>query len=200
MPNKFQCEIVPLTVISDLCRKLAVKIQDSGYKIDLVVAIARGGFVPARLLCDYLHIHQLTSLKVEHYTGTEKGKEALLKYPLNADISGKNILLVDDVNDTGKSIQTALEHLRSKNPASVKIAVMHEKKGSLLESDFFIEYLESWRWLIYEWAVIEDVGGFLEKSDCKNTGQCLAMLKDDYGIEWDEKDLENIRPFVNLNF
>lgn len=200
MPNKFQCEIVSLTVIYDLCKKLALKIQDSGYKIDLVVAIARGGFVPARLLCDFLHIHQLTSLKVEHYTGTEKGKEALLKYPLNADITGKNILLVDDVNDTGKSIQTALEHIRSKNPASVKIAVMHEKKGSLLETDFFVEYLESWRWLIYEWAVIEDVGGFIEKSECKNNSQCLAMLKDDYGIEWDEKDLENIRPFVNLNF
>lgn len=199
MPEKFQCEIVTLDRIYHLCADLAKIISNSGYRIDLVVAIARGGYVPARLLCDFLNLHQLTSIKVEHYMATEKNENALLKYPLNADVKGKNVLLVDDVNDTGKSIKVAIEHIRDKGAADVKVATMHEKKGSAIETDFHVEYLDTWRWLIYEWAVVEDVGSFVRESGLSSKGAILDMLNRDYGLEWSEGDLEKILPFINAN-
>lgn len=200
MTGKFQCEILKLNQVYKYCRNLAIKIQDSGFKPDIIVAIARGGYVPSRLLCDFLSIHKLTSIKVEHYVGTERGESAILKYPLNADIKNKNVLLVDDVNDTGKSIRVAHEHLKVFGPAEVKTAVMHEKKGSLITTDYYVEYLESWRWLIYEWAIIEDVGGFIVKSRCKSEAEALDMLKTEYGIIWKKEDLDVIRPFIQISW
>jgi hypoxanthine phosphoribosyltransferase len=181
-----------------LCQKLALKIEKDNFKPDIVVAIARGGFVPSRIICDFLHINNLTSIKVQHYIGTERGQKATLKYPLNADIKNKNVLLVDDVNDTGKSIAVALEHLNSFGPSSIRTVVMHEKKGSVLQVDYFIEFLENWRWLIYQWAVVEDVGGFIENSGCKTVQAVLEMLHKDYGIHWSPADLKVIQPFLSV--
>ena len=196
MANKFKCEIIPLNDIYSLCSRLAQKIIDSEYKVDIIIAIARGGFVPARLLCDFLDINDMTSVKVTHYIGTDKGQKASLKYPLNADIKGKNVLLVDDVNDTGKSIKVALDHLREFDPADIKTAVMHEKNDSLLATDYHVEYLGTWKWLIYEWAVVEDVGSFISKSGLKDDDAILKMLKEDYDLDWTAENLENIKPFL----
>ena len=196
MAKKFKCEIIPLEEIYSLCQRLAIQIIESGYKVDTIIAIARGGFVPARLLCDLLDINDMTSIKVTHYLGTDKGEKARLKYPLNGNIEGKNVLLVDDVNDTGKSIKVALDHLREFNPTDIKTAVMHEKNDSILETDYHVEYLGTWKWLIYQWAVVEDVGSFIAKSALSDDAAILEMLKEDYEIDWSQSDLDNIRPFL----
>ncbi|MEM0331803.1 MAG: phosphoribosyltransferase, partial [Archaeoglobaceae archaeon] len=39
--------------INELCKNLARKIKNSGFSPDVVVAVARGGWVPARLICDH---------------------------------------------------------------------------------------------------------------------------------------------------
>ena len=160
MPKNFKCEIVELSRINELCKTLAKKIIRSGFEPDVVVGISRGGLVPARLLCDYLHIHDLTSIKIQHYFGTERQEGAVLKYPLRANIKDKNVLLVDDVNDTGKSLVAALEHLNEFGAKDIRTAVMHEKAGSLIKVNYFAETLNHWRWLIYEWATVEDINSF----------------------------------------
>ena len=47
-----------------LSEELAQKIVESGYEADIVVAISRGGFDPARILCDQLGIRRLASVQV----------------------------------------------------------------------------------------------------------------------------------------
>jgi len=44
-------------------RELARKIKKSGFIPDVIVAVARGGFVPARLLCDFLNVENLLSIQ-----------------------------------------------------------------------------------------------------------------------------------------
>ncbi|MDP7207114.1 MAG: phosphoribosyltransferase, partial [Candidatus Bathyarchaeota archaeon] len=50
-----------------LAEKTARKVVDSGYKPDIIVGLARGGWVLSRVLCDYLGVKDLVSLKVEHW-------------------------------------------------------------------------------------------------------------------------------------
>ena len=82
-----KCEILSWTKVAKDAKRLASLIKNSGYKTDIEVAIGRGGYVPARMLSDYLSIRDLTSIKVEHWgiaaTETEK---AVIKFPLSADI------------------------------------------------------------------------------------------------------------------
>ncbi len=164
MVEKLHCELISWSEIQRLCLRLAGLIRESGYRPDLIVAIGRGGYVPARLLCDYLDIMGLTSIKIEHYlSGAKQQEETIIRYPLKADITGLRVLLVDDVNDTGDTLVAATEHLQAFQPAEVRTAVMHEKTVSRIGADYFAMRIVRWRWLIYPWAVYEDVKGFLER-------------------------------------
>jgi hypoxanthine phosphoribosyltransferase len=166
MAEKMRCELITWSEVQRQCQRLAGLIRESGYRPELVVAIGRGGYVPARLLCDYLHIMDLTSIKLEHYlSGADKQEQTLIRYPLKADIRGLRVLLVDDVNDTGDTLTAAVQHLQTFHPDAVRTAVIHEKDVSRISADYYSRRIVRWRWLIYPWAVIEDVSGFLKRME-----------------------------------
>lgn len=164
MHEKLRCELVSWSQTERLCQRLAGSIRESGYRPDLIIAIGRGGYVPARLLCDYLNIMRLTSIKIEHYmAGADRQKEAVIRYPLKADIRGLRVLLVDDVNDTGATLIVAEQHLQTFQPAEVRTAVLHHKAVTVFAVNYYARKIIKWRWLIYPWAVHEDVSGFLQR-------------------------------------
>ena len=166
MAEELRCELISWSEVQRQCQRLAVLVRESGYLPDLIVAIGRGGYVPARLLCDYLDIMDLTSIKLEHYLpGAEKQEQTIIRYPLKADIRGLRVLLVDDVNDTGDTLVAATRHLQTFQPAGVRTAVIHEKDVSRTSADYYARRIVKWRWLIYPWAVSEDVKGFLKRME-----------------------------------
>lgn len=156
-------ESLGLATIQNLSRRLARQIQDAHFTPDIVIAIARGGFVPARLLCDYLDIYNLSCIRIAHYIGTDISGQARLSLPLNIDIRDMSVLLVDDVDDTGDTLQLALAHLHSFRPAAVKVAVLHHKIHSSVVPDYFASRVIRWRWITYPWAITEDILGLVKK-------------------------------------
>ena len=97
-------------------------VVSDNYKPDIVIGIARGGLVPARMMSDYLFIKDLLTIKTEHWglTASMDGK-AVLKSKLDYDISNKRILIVDDITDTGESIKLTYDYIKSLNPLEVGI-------------------------------------------------------------------------------
>jgi hypoxanthine phosphoribosyltransferase len=63
-------------------------------------------------------------------------------------IKGLRVLLVDDITDTGDTIEVALHHIRESEPAEVRTAVLQHKKQSNLQPDFHAKTLVKWRWVI----------------------------------------------------
>ncbi len=56
----------------------------------------------------------------------------------------------------------ALEHLRSRGaPAAVRTAVLHDKTVCPYVPDYYACRIVKWRWVIYPWAVAEDLEGFI---------------------------------------
>ena len=166
MGKEFRCELISWRRVYVLARKLAYMIVDDNFKPDVIVAIARGGYVPARILCDFLAVSTLASIRIEHYLpGASKQKIARLTDPLAINITGKNVLLVDDVNDTGDTLELAVKHLQEFSPKEVKVAILIQKKTSDFLPDYFAQTIIKWRWLIYPWAVMEDISGLLSKID-----------------------------------
>jgi hypoxanthine phosphoribosyltransferase len=162
MTEQFRCELVSWKKMYHMARLLAAKIKGQGFAPDIIVAIARGGYIPARILCDHLDINLLISIQVTHYeSGASKKKNAHLIEPLKKDIHGRKVLLVDDVNDTGQTLELALQHLKSFHPAEVRVAVLHDKQVSTFCPDYYVAKVRKWRWIIYPWAVIEDVSGLI---------------------------------------
>ena len=107
------CELVTWGEVQGMARDLAFRIREDGFEPDIIIAVGRGGWVPGRLLSDYLGNLNLTEFKVEHYRGTEKQAAARVRYRLKADLAGQCVLVVDDVTDTGDSFEVALKHIRT---------------------------------------------------------------------------------------
>lgn len=187
-PNEqIKCEILSWARIVKFAKSLSGLVKDSDYKIDIAVAIARGGFVPARILSDYLSIRNLTAIKVEHWgiaaTETEK---AVLKYPLNADIKDINVLLVDDITDTGDTLRVSLEYLKSFKPKEIRTAVLIHKTCSVVTPDYFVRKVEEWKWIIFPWHLWEDLTGFVKKvadSGIRGEEDIRQELEQQYNIK-----------------
>jgi len=106
-----RCELVTWDDFLGLVRRLALQVRDSGFRPDLIIAIARGGYMPARLISDYLDIPDLASLRVIHYRGAEQEVEARIQDSLSVMPDGQRILLVDDVSDSGETFEVAIRVL-----------------------------------------------------------------------------------------
>lgn len=199
MARKFRCELVSWGQIYRLARRLALEIRDGVFKPDVIVAIGRGGYVPARILADYLDLMDLTSFKIEHYTGARKQPVAQVKYPLCADLTGSRVLVVDDVSDTGDTFRVALEHIFERSgPVEMKTAVLHHKTVSTFKPDFYAKKVVKWRWIIYPWALMEDITGFVRQIEGRPaTPEGIAeQLELDYGIRVPRQTLEDALAFM----
>jgi hypoxanthine phosphoribosyltransferase len=185
MAERFETQHVGLDEVHALTFRLAERIRAARFEPDVVVAVARGGFVPARLVCDFLRVAELASLQIRHYgAGARKEREAELLSAPNARLAGRRVLLVDDVNDTGDTLAAARDAVAAGGPAELRVAVLHEKEGTGFQADFCAARVEQWRWILYHWAVVEDVNGFLDAMDPPPRGrdEARARLKQDYGL------------------
>ncbi len=160
---------VPVRLVSweeivDWTRGLAEKIEESGYTPDIVVAVARGGYVPARLLCDFLDVTDLLSVQSQHWVEAAKAAErAILKYPYKIDARGKNVLIVDDIVDTGETLLLARDFIaREWSPADVKVAALQWISSvAKFKPDYYHLEVKEWVWFQYPWTRLEDTQQFI---------------------------------------
>ena len=195
MDTKVQCELVSWQQFYNLARRVVYLIHDSGFRPDIIIAIGRGGYMPARVIADFLQIMNLTSFKIEHYIGAQKTPKAVIRYPLNKDIDCRTVLLVDDVCDSGDTFAVARQHLMEHlYPEEIRTAVMHYKKVSSYEPDYYARKIVKWRWIIYPWAVVEDVSGFLQQMESlpATAEETQAIIYQNYGIRVPQKTLRDI--------
>jgi len=154
------CKIVSWSEIEEWTNDVGNKMSSDGFKPDVVIGLTRGGWVPARLLCDLLNIKDLYAVKTEHWgvTATRDG-DARLAQKLSADVRGKRVLLMDDITDTGKSLSLAIQHVRSFKPKSLRSAtLLHITHSSIVPDYYSVEVpAENWTWFIFPWNFNEDI-------------------------------------------
>lgn len=194
MSDLLPCALITWEEVYRLCRQLVRQLRTVDVPIDTIIAIGRGGYVPGRILSDMLGIHDLTSFKIEHYRSTHKEPEAFVKYSLSAAIQGRNILLLDDVCDSGDTFVVGREHIQECGPVkSISTAVLHYKSVSLYKPDFFAETVDDWRWIIYPWAVNEDLASLLKDMPFKNCelSQLQRLFRERHGLDVSDLQLKD---------
>jgi hypoxanthine phosphoribosyltransferase len=171
LPDEFNCTITNWEYIYGLCRDVSTEVKTDSFEPDVVVALARGGWFAGRCLCDFLGLDDLASLKMEHYVGTgEKSGEPQIRYPMpEGSVEDKNVLIIDDIADTGGSIARAEEYVTERNPNAVQTGTLQLLGTSQFEPDYVGERLEQWAWVVYPWNFIEDmidlISGVMETAD-----------------------------------
>lgn len=116
--------------------------EDYKNKLPIFIGILNGSFMFLSDLLKNVNIHcEMDFFKLSSY-GDEKissGNVKLLK-ELNADISERHVIIVEDIVDSGLSLKYIQEMLEQHNPASVKYASLLVKPGSL-KYDVKIDYI-----------------------------------------------------------
>ena len=154
-----------------IVEKLALQIHNSGYKPDLLIGIARGG-LPIIDVCSRIFKLKCAYLAVESYSGKEiEDQQGTLVFSREMsstvqDMKG-NILLCDDLSDTGVTLNKSIDWLKKYPPLkgkikNIKTAVLWKKKDSTFEPDFCAQKLDSNPWIVqpferYEEIRIEDL-------------------------------------------
>lgn len=184
--GQFRCQLISWSRVVRMSQKVANMIRSSGYEPDIVIAIGRGGYVPARIICDYLLFRDLTSIKIEHWgAAAAAGREATIRFGLSTDISGMSVLVVDDITDTGDTMVAAVDYIKKQKPRDIRTAVLQHKTCSTYVPDFYAHKITRWRWIIYPWAAFEDMSGFIRKvveKDCIATDEIQFRLQANFQL------------------
>lgn len=159
------------------CLQLSERIVNSGFIPDVIVGIARGGWIPARVLSDVLYANTLQNIRIEYYTDVaEKGKEPKITQPLTGSMKDKNILLVDEVADTGDTLQHAIDHVKALGAKGVRSAVLHYKPTSIVKPDFFM--VETTSWTVYPWENRESIIALVKIFKSEDDSLTMKEIRD----------------------
>ena len=119
-------DIVTWDVLDGLVGGLAERL--AGERFDLMLAITRGGLVPAGMLAYRLRIRNILVAAVEYYDdeGQPGPRPTFLQFPADPHLRGQRILVVDEVWDSGTTIHAVTERIRQAGGMPTT-AVLHYK-------------------------------------------------------------------------
>jgi len=84
---------------------------------------------------------QMDFMWISSYAGTNSTEEMIVRRDVSADIKGRHVLILEDIFDTGNSLDFTYKHLMAKEPASLKICTLldkpsRRKPGITLQPDY----------------------------------------------------------------
>jgi hypoxanthine phosphoribosyltransferase len=138
--------------------KLAWQVYESGYRPNYIIGVWRGGAPIGIAVQEFLDVLGVSSdhiaIRTSHYKGIDETDSQVQVYGLNYIIkqveSEDSLLIVDDVHDTGKSVQKIILELCDackKNTPEIKVATPYfkpKKNETNIKPDFYIHETEKW--------------------------------------------------------
>jgi hypoxanthine phosphoribosyltransferase len=161
-PTKFKP--VSWREIEEGCLNIAEQIANNHEHVDIIVGILRGGWIPARLLSDYLGVDSMGAIEVKFYRGIgETAERPVVTQPLIVDVRDKVVLVVDDVSDTGKTLNTVVGFITHYGPRKVLTATIYVKPWSMYRPDYYYEETDAW--IIFPWDKAETIAELVSRQN-----------------------------------
>ena len=126
--------------------KLAEALKSKG-EWQGIIAITRGGLIPAGLLSQAMNIKMIDTLCISSYEHQDQGDLVVLKSPDGIG-KGKGWLIIDDLVDTGKTFAHAREMF-----AEAHFACIYAKPKGTEKSDTYIEEVPQETWVCFPWEI-----------------------------------------------
>lgn len=110
-------------------------------KNPLFVGVLNGCFRFAAELMNHIGINsEINFVKLNSYRGTESSGKISTQIGLNSDVEGRHLIILEDIVDTGNTIEHLMEGLRAENPASIKVATLLYKPEAY-HGDIKLDYV-----------------------------------------------------------
>lgn len=148
--------------------QLARQIIESGRQVDKVVALAKGGLTWARTLVDHLGVDQLSSMRIKSYSDVSKNIPPQIIQPLADAVNEMDVLVFDEVADTGESLEVATTYLKAMGVNTLAVAALCYKPQSKVVPDYYA--FKTAAWVVFPHEIRE----FIELSYKKWTSDKLS--------------------------
>lgn len=138
-------------------RELARQVADDGFKPDIILGIARGGLIPTGSMGYALSIKNCYIMNVEYYTDVDERLEVpviLPPYLDVVDLHDSNVLIVDDVADTGHTLAKVHDFVAHSVKAT-RAAVLYEKSASVIKCEYVWRRTD--KWINFPWSSEEPI-------------------------------------------
>lgn len=138
------------SAVEQASRLLAQKIQQSGRQFAGMIAVTRGGLVPAGLLARHLDIRWIETVCVQSYEGGGAGAEMQggLQWIKQFTSDRSDILVVDDLVDSGETFEALRPYL-----PHASYAVLYAKPAGKAQVDFYAIDAAQDEWLSFPWEI-----------------------------------------------
>lgn len=145
--------------IEEACKNINEQISCANYKIDIIVSIQRGGCIPGVILSHLLCVPEYYSIGIRT-TSSDKIKSKRLLSPIIfkasalKNVQGKNVLIIDDVTNTGSTLQIAKKEILEYNPIDCKTSVLVWDGDNSIncQADFYAIFTPGW--VVFPWENI----------------------------------------------
>ena len=153
--------------VEKMCLDITNQMYRQNWKPDYIIGITRGGNVPATIISNMIDV-RCEALKVSLRDDSGHGNEsnswmaedALGQPDQDSGGQGKNILIVDDINDTGATFKWIWDDWKLEKLHKVKFASLTENLASNFEHVSYhvheVNKVEEDIWLVYPWENVGD--------------------------------------------
>lgn len=148
--------------IETQCNKITNNIKHDDVSIDAVIGLSRGGLVPATIVAHKLHVREVLVHGYHSYDDDTNARDLDnthgvmyqdVVYDLMKGLSGKRILVVDDLCDEGITLQGLVKRLYKKfhkGAVHFYTATLYCKDHSIFKPDYVGEHCGK-DWLVFPW-------------------------------------------------
>lgn len=145
-------EVLTWADFGTAARELAARVSADGFRPDVILSIARGGLLLAGGISYALDVKSVHVMNVKFYTDIDERLEMpviLPPAPSTVDLTGTRVLIVDDVADTGRTLELVLAFC-AQHVAEARTAVVYEKPGSVVKCEYVWRRTD--RWIDFPWS------------------------------------------------
>ena len=123
----------------------------AGRQFDVMLAITRGGMVPAGMLAYRLRLRDILVAAVEYYddTGQPGPRPTFFQFPADPLLRGKRVLIVDEVWDSGTTIQAVTERVLQAGGWPTTAVIHYKPDASVVPGRPDVHAVETERWVVY---------------------------------------------------
>lgn len=173
MTNLPTLEYISWQEIHRLGFELSQKLEKQPKQANCIVSIARGGHVLSRLLSDFLSI-PIYSVSIQSYQAMQQ-HELQIEQEISVDLAGKQVLLVDEVVDTGKTLERATIYLSDLGVSGITSVALHVKPQAQPKPDLYAATTDNW--IVYPYEIRESIEAL--KPKWQAAGKTISDLKQD---------------------